>query len=397
MGTGFFVASTGLLLTNFHVIEGSELVHVKLPGNGAVYSAHKVKGYDSTIDLAILEVDTGAVKPLRVGNSDEAYVGEPVTVISNPIGLEQTVSNGLLSGIRDLGGRKLFQISAPISMGSSGAPVFNERGEVIAVVMSTLPFGQSLNFAIPINNAKPLLESSEETPLSSLPKRTSPFESLAASKAESNPEKTPDHDHFAGQNIDVPALMGEVMRTSQTKDGATWVLWFPRELWWSMAQKNPKVSPAIDVLTKAMSTYTLIAVAEAKSGAFGYNDYTEETALASEVKLKDANGVVYAPLAQNEINSAVQMILALWKPAIAKTAGGFPQNMHFLVFPAIDKNGHDISDATKDGKLCVQVGDKEFHWRLPLGSLLPSKTCPVCNEQVSGAYKFCPYDGTKLP
>ena len=117
MGTGFFVQSTGLMLTNFHVIAGAEHVGVKLPTDGAIYTANKVKGYDLKNDLVILEVETGAVKPLTLGNSDEAYVGEPIIVISNPGGLEQTVSNGLLSGIRDFNGRKLFQISAPISQG----------------------------------------------------------------------------------------------------------------------------------------------------------------------------------------------------------------------------------------------------------------------------------------
>jgi tetratricopeptide (TPR) repeat protein len=149
-GTGFFVRSSGLLLTNFHVINGMDLVGVKLPGAKTISWAKKAKGYDTKNDLVALVVDTGAVKPLRLGNSDEVYVGEQVIVVSNPEGLVQTVSNGLVSGIRDFGERKLFQISAPISKGSSGAPVFNERGEVIGVVASSVPSGQNLNFAVPI-------------------------------------------------------------------------------------------------------------------------------------------------------------------------------------------------------------------------------------------------------
>ena len=146
-----------------------------------------------------------------------------------------------------------------------------------------------------------------------------------------------------------------------------------------------------------MSPYILVAVVETKVEGVGNITYTAETALASEVRLRDANGAVYAPLDQNQINSLTQFILAFLKPALAKMGGGFWENMHFLVFPALDQNGRGIADATKDGMFSVEVGEKEFRWTLPLGSLLPPKTCPACKKQLNGAYKYCPYDGTKLP
>lgn len=171
LGTGFFVASTGLLLTNFHVVEGMDIVGVKIPGGNSVLWAKKAAGFDVENDLVILEVQTRDQKPVSLGDSDRAQVGEPIVVIGNPEGLEQTVSNGLLSGIRDVDGRTLFQISAPISEGSSGSPVFNMHGEVIGVVVSTLESGQNLNFAVPINYAKPLLGGTKEEEISELPRR----------------------------------------------------------------------------------------------------------------------------------------------------------------------------------------------------------------------------------
>ena len=122
LGTGFFVGSTGLLLTNFHVVEGTDLVGVKIPGSSDVLWAKKATGFDVENDLVVLEVETSGKKPVSFGDSDQAQVGEQIVVIGNPEGLEQTVSNGLLSGIREVDGRKLFQISAPISEGSSGSP-----------------------------------------------------------------------------------------------------------------------------------------------------------------------------------------------------------------------------------------------------------------------------------
>jgi hypothetical protein len=171
LGSGLFVQPKGLLLTSLHIIEGMELVGVKLPSNGSVVWARNATGFDSDNDLVVLRVETAPAKSARLGDSDEVRVGEPIVVVGNPEGLEQTVSNGLVSAIRELGGRKLFQISAPISEGSSGSPVFNEYGEVIGVVVSSIQSGQNLNFAVPINYAKPLFERLTQEPISSLPKR----------------------------------------------------------------------------------------------------------------------------------------------------------------------------------------------------------------------------------
>ncbi len=171
LGTGFFVRPSGLLLTNFHVVEGAELVGVKLPRAGRIFWAKKARGFDLGNDLVVLEVETPAAKPIVMGDSEEVHVAEKIVVVGNPQGLEETVSDGLISGIREMDGRKLFQISAPISEGSSGGPVFDERGNVIAVVVASIKSGQNLNFAIPINYAKPLINSPSERLISSLPKR----------------------------------------------------------------------------------------------------------------------------------------------------------------------------------------------------------------------------------
>ena len=174
LGTGFFVRSTGLLLTNFHVIEGTELVGVKMPGGSAVLWARRAAGFDLDNDLVVLRVETDVASPVSLGDSDQVRIGEPIVVVGNPEGLEQTVSNGLVSGTREVDGRKLFQISAPISEGSSGSPVFNDRGDVIGVVVSSLVSGQNLNFAVPINYAKPLISSTTESLISALPNRNHP-------------------------------------------------------------------------------------------------------------------------------------------------------------------------------------------------------------------------------
>ena len=157
-GSGFFVSREGLIITNYHVIsEGSSAV-AKLP-NGAFYPVDGVVTFDKTRDVAVIKAHGQNFRKLTLGNSDQVQVGEEVVAIGNPLALDSTVSNGIVSGMRtardDRG--KLLQITAPISIGSSGGPLFDMAGGVIGITTMYLQGGENLNFAIPINDAKPLL------------------------------------------------------------------------------------------------------------------------------------------------------------------------------------------------------------------------------------------------
>ncbi len=158
-GTGFVVASDGLLVTNYHVIETGDVAVVKFP-DGTVLSADGVLASDKVRDLAIIKVHGKIFQTLTLGNSDQVQVGEEVVAIGNPLSLESTVSNGIISGVRTSkkqGGRFL-QTTAPISPGSSGGPLLNMRGEVVGINTMYLEGGENLNFAIPVNDAKSLLQ-----------------------------------------------------------------------------------------------------------------------------------------------------------------------------------------------------------------------------------------------
>lgn len=157
-GSGFFVSKDGLVVTNYHVIaEGSSAV-VKLP-DGAFYVVDGVLASDKTRDIAVVRAHGQNFRTLPLGNSDRVHVGEEVVAVGNPLSLESTVSNGIVSAVRaikDEGG-DFLQITAPISPGSSGGPLFNMAGEVIGITTMYLKGGENLNFAIPINDVKPLL------------------------------------------------------------------------------------------------------------------------------------------------------------------------------------------------------------------------------------------------
>ena len=157
-GSGFFVREN-LIATNFHVIEGATKGTAKLVGKYTTYVIEGITATDETNDLALLKVNTYGINPLRLGNSDEVRIGTTVYVAGNPLGLEGTFSDGIISSRRDRYTQERLQMTAPISPGSSGGPVLNRNSEVIGVSVSVHSRldAQNLNFAIPSNYLKKLI------------------------------------------------------------------------------------------------------------------------------------------------------------------------------------------------------------------------------------------------
>ena len=174
-GSGFFVGPNQIA-TNYHVIEDIlneyTIGGAKLVGKEDVYAIENIVSFDKEKDLAIVKIkevkSTGIEVPaLILGDSDAVQIGEKIYVVGNPQGLEGTFSDGIISAIRgDSTDDKVFQMTAPISEGSSGGPVLNEKGEVIGVSVATYLDGQNLNFAIPVNYLKDLklVETQDDTP-----------------------------------------------------------------------------------------------------------------------------------------------------------------------------------------------------------------------------------------
>src|SRR2546425_730931 len=149
-GSGFFVSAAGHLVTNRHVLQGASRAEVQ-PPNGQRYAVTRVVAEDKTGDLVEVVTDTPqeAVRELPISRV-MPEVGERVVVVGSPLGLEQTVSEGIVSALRALPGfGTVVQLTAPISSGSSGGPVVNLRGEVIGVTTLQMAQGQNLNFALP--------------------------------------------------------------------------------------------------------------------------------------------------------------------------------------------------------------------------------------------------------
>lgn len=149
-GSGFFL-STGKVVTNLHVVRGASRAEIKtLDGKGRVYPVSGLLDVDEDGDLALLAVDMPVE---RVRRSELATAlpdeGEPIFVIGNPLKLEGSISDGIVSAVREVPNvGRIIQITAPISRGNSGSPVFNLHGQVLGVVTIKVTNGQNINLAI---------------------------------------------------------------------------------------------------------------------------------------------------------------------------------------------------------------------------------------------------------
>ncbi len=156
LGSGF-VPLPGYILTNYHVVEGASRGQVKMIGRDQKYTIAGISAVDEIHDLVILSIPGLNAPALTLGDSADVSVGDPVYAIGNPKGLEGTFSQGIVSAIRHVNSEVLLQITAPISPGSSGGPVLNDKGKVIGVAAATYTGGQNLNFAIPSSYVESLL------------------------------------------------------------------------------------------------------------------------------------------------------------------------------------------------------------------------------------------------
>jgi len=212
LGSGFVVDASGIVVTNLHVIQGARALAVKV--DGEIYDKVEILEYDARRDIAVLRIRPfGRLQTVPLGDSDAVEIGEEAVAVGNPKGMEHTVSSGLISAFRQDEGYKLIQISVPISPGSSGGPLFDRRGRVIGITTAQLRGEgvQNLNFAVPINYAKPLIDP-KATPitLAELNQRLGAAPGAAAPGGRNAADSDGDgwyanvaHDHVSGDFTDI--------------------------------------------------------------------------------------------------------------------------------------------------------------------------------------------------
>ncbi len=170
VGSGIIIDNKGHILTNNHVIDGSDRLRVTLGDSKQVNA--KVVGTDAVTDLAVVRAEPLEIfsndeikfQPADLGNSEELKVGQIVMALGNPFGLTggPTVTSGIISSLTrnvqfENGILELVQTDAAINPGNSGGPLINTRGEVVAINTAKMPYGQGIGFAVPINTVKSIL------------------------------------------------------------------------------------------------------------------------------------------------------------------------------------------------------------------------------------------------
>jgi S1-C subfamily serine protease len=161
LGTGFIISSDGKIATNLHVVENLRNGGVQL-ASGEKFDSFSVLVFDTRKDIAIIKIPGFDLPSVPLGNSNNVQVGEPILVVGSPLGLQGSVTTGVISSVRDDpagGGFKVLQTDASANPGNSGGPLVNRQAEVIGIVTFKIGGAENLNFAIPINYLRGLMES----------------------------------------------------------------------------------------------------------------------------------------------------------------------------------------------------------------------------------------------
>ena len=153
-GTGFIISNNGYLVTNAHVLSGGSYINALTSDQKEIVAT--LIGFEENLDVALLKID-GIYNYLELGNSDNIQVGEKVIAIGNPLGLQFSVSEGIVSGIHRTGPNRLdayIQTDAALNPGNSGGPLINKQGKVIGINNFKLSGGENLGFALESNYIK---------------------------------------------------------------------------------------------------------------------------------------------------------------------------------------------------------------------------------------------------
>lgn len=194
------------------------------------------------------------------------------------------------------------------------------------------------------------------------------------------------------------AFFNETQWMNQSGNNMTMFLWIPQQFWRiTAAVSDPKpTEEQVQQFEKILSPYVIFAVSQGEIGPFGGMEWTSEDRLRSSLVLIDQVGGEYRPFKDNTVNQDAKNLVTILKPIMANLTGPLGENFHFYFFPSLTNEKKLIADPLKDGFFFLKLGDETHKWRLPLGSMIPQKKCPIDGEEFSGTWKYCPYHGKEL-
>jgi len=199
------------------------------------------------------------------------------------------------------------------------------------------------------------------------------------------------------RKVDINFLIQETQKLEQLPDEMTLIWWIPEDFWRVSFEQNPNITEAqTEEFLKVLRAYVVVVVVNGNIGSMGGVSYKSESTIRNSIQLIDSHMNRYRPLQIEAVDADMKNFLLMMKPVLANMLGPMGENMHFYLFPPKNKAGQRIADAKKEGTFSVRFDQKEFRWRLPLGSLMAPRICPVDGEKLSGAWKYCPWHGVEL-
>lgn len=204
-------------------------------------------------------------------------------------------------------------------------------------------------------------------------------------------------DQPKGNGIDFRALIRETQKGSSNPSRMTLIWWVPEDYWRAsfMARGDYNEATA-EEFYRALRPYTMVLVMDGRHSENGQVVYRPDTEVRSELMLRGMDGVDYRPIRPEQISEEAKTLIELMRPVFTNLLGPLGQNIRIYYFPARNKEGKPLTDPRASGLFSVFLGNREYRWRLPLSTVMPARKCPTCAEALSGAFKFCPYDGAKL-
>jgi len=152
----------------------------------------------------------------------------------------------------------------------------------------------------------------------------------------------------------------------------------------------------MDEFINIVKPYTVLVVIDGRMNLIGSFSYKSKDEISKKIKIFDSYNNTYYPLKDNEISTDAKDFIELMKPFFSNMLGPFGQNLQFFLFPSENKYKSKMIDVKSNGFFKFEYNNIEYKYRLPLGSLMPQKTCHKCYENFTGNYLYCPWDGNLL-
>ena len=197
--------------------------------------------------------------------------------------------------------------------------------------------------------------------------------------------------------IDTNQLIDETQLSGSDPDEMKLVWWIPIEFWESVfAGDNTVTDDQAQNMLDVLSEYTMFAVVDGTIGPFGGVSFEPLETFENKVFVVDMNQEKYAPIKTEKLNSDTQILISSFKPILKNMLGAMGENMHFFVFSDLSKKKERICDPRAKGQVIFEMKGETYSYRTPLGAVLPPKKCPKDDEEMSGAWDYCPWHGNAL-